>query len=359
MRALIIGITASLAFGVSGAFIKPLLENGWSPAAAVAMRTLIAGLVLVPFAVKAIDGNWRSLRTARGRIISMALIGVAGTQLTYFIAVQRIPVGTAILIEYLAPILLVLFAWATTRVIPKKVVLVGSAVAIVGLVLVVGPASISGDLVGVFAALLAAIGAATYYLIAARPSEGLPPVALAASGLLLGSLVLAILGVIGVLPFTAAFTDMPFLGGTSPWWVLLGIVAVIGTAIAYATSIIATGMLGSRLMSFIGLLEVVFAAMFAWLLLGETLGVMQLLGGLFILAGIAFVHSERPAPIEVVTIVSDEEAELVDVELPQAKLPEAELPEAGLPEGELIETQPLSQQPEPDGNLESAASTPG
>lgn len=307
MKALIIGLTASLAFGVSGAFIKPLLENGWSPAAAVAMRTIVAGLVLAPFATAALHKKWHTLWRARWRVAGMALIGVAGTQLAYFIAVQRIPVGTAILIEYLAPILLVVFAWATTRVIPKKVVLIGAAIAIAGLVLVVGPGSISGDLVGVFAAFLAAIGAASYYLIAARPSEGLPPVALAATGLLFGSAVLTGLGVIGVLPFTATFTEVPFLSGAAPWWVPLGIVAVIGTAIAYAASIMATGMLGSRLMSFIGLLEVVFAAMFAWLLLGEALGVVQLLGGLLILAGIAFVHSERPAPIEVVTVVPDDE----------------------------------------------------
>ncbi len=327
MKALIIGITASLAFGVSGAFIKPLLENGWSPAAAVAMRTAVAGLVLAPFAIKALRGKWGTVWRSRGRIAAMALIGVAGTQLAYFIAVQRIPVGTAILLEYLAPILLVLFAWATTRVIPKKVVLIGSAIAIVGLVLVVGPGSIGGDLVGVFAAFLAAIGAATYYLVAARPSQGLPAVALAALGLLLGPLVLALLGIIGVLPFTAAFTDMPFLDGTAPWWVPMGVVAIVGTAVAYATSIIATGMLGSRVMSFVGLLEVVFAALFAWLLLGENLGALQLVGGVLILAGIAFVHSERPAPIETVTVVSDDEAEL---DLPGT-----------------------------DGKLESAASTPG
>lgn len=339
MKALIIGIAASLAFGVSGAFIKPLLENGWSPTAAVAMRTLMAGLVLVPFAIAALRGKWSTVRAARWRILGMALIGVAGTQLAYFVAVQRIPVGTAILIEYLAPILLVLFAWATTRVIPKKVVLTGSAVAIAGLVLVVGPGSISGDLIGVFAAFVAAIGAATYYLIAARPSNGLPPAALAASGLLLGSLVLALLGVAGVLPFTAAFTDMPFLGGMAPWWVLLGIVAVIGTAIAYAASIFATGMLGSRLMSFIGLLEVVFAAMFAWLVLSETLELVQLLGGALILVGIAFVHSERPAPIEVVTIVSDH-----DAQLPESSLPGAVLPPVAL---------------QGDAGRESAASTPG
>ncbi|MGL4339556.1 MAG: EamA family transporter [Rhodoglobus sp.] len=297
MKAVIIGLISLLAFGVSGAFIKPLLENGWSPAAAVTLRTLIAALVLIPFAINALRANWGSLWRARWRIIGLALLGISGSQLAYFTAVQRIPVGMAILIEYLAPILLVLFAWATTRVIPHKVVLLGAVIAMAGLVLVVGPESISIDLIGVCAAFLAAVGTASYYLIAARPAEDLPPLALATVALLLSSGLLAALGVIGVLPFAVAFTDMPFLTGTAPWWVPLCIVAVIGTALAYAANIVATGMLGSRLMSFIGLLEVVFASVFAWLLLGESLGLLQLLGGALIVAGILCVYSARSSPV--------------------------------------------------------------
>ena len=293
-KALLIGVLASLSFGVSGALMKPLLENGWSPTAAVAMRTAIAGIVLLPFALASLRGKWGTIKRARWRILGMALVGVAGTQLAYFMAIQRIPVGSAILLEYLAPILLVGFAWATTRRMPKPVVLVGSAVAIAGLVLVVGPGSLGvTDVLGVGAALLAAVGAASYYLIAARPSEGLPPIALASFGLLLGSATLAGLGSTGILPFTAVFDSVPFAGTDAPWWVPLGIVAVVGTAVAYASSIAATSWLGSRLMSFVGLLEVVFAAMFAWILLGEALSPLQLLGGVLILAGIAFVHSEK------------------------------------------------------------------
>ena len=298
-KALFIGVLASLSFGVSGALMKPLLENGWSPTAAVAMRTAIAGIVLLPFAIASLKGKWGTVKTARYRILGMALVGVAGTQLAYFIAIQRIPVGSAILLEYTAPILLVGFAWATTRRMPHRVVLIGAAIAIAGLVLVVGPGSLAGvtDVLGVAAALLAAIGAASYYLIAARPSEGLPPIALAAFGLLLGSATLAILGSLQILPFTAVFDAVPFAGMQAPWWVPLGIVAIVGTAIAYASSIAATAWLGSRLMSFVGLLEVVFAAMFAWILLGEALSPLQLLGGVLILTGIAFVHSEKK-PVE-------------------------------------------------------------
>ena len=301
VRGLIIAVAASLAFGTSGAFIKPLLEAGWSPAAAVAVRTLIGGILLTPFALFALRGRWAALWRGRWRVLALALVGVAGCQLVYFMAITRIPVGTAILVEYLAPVLLVLFAWATTRKMPKPVVLIGSAVAIAGLVLVVGPGPlVSVDPVGIFFAFLAALGAAGYYLIAGRPSDGLPGVALAWGGLLFGSFMLFVVGATTVVPFQMVFTDVSFSGTTAPWWVLLGIVAVFGTAIAYAASIIATGMLGSRLMSFVGLLEVVFATIFAWVLLGEVLTFSQLLGGVLILAGILFVYSEQRVtmPIE-------------------------------------------------------------
>lgn len=297
----VLAVLASLAFGTSGAFIKPLFEAGWSPAAAVALRTLAGAIVLAPFAIVALRGKWSTVWRGRWRILGMALIGVAGCQLVYFMAVERIPVGTAILVEYTAPVLLVLFAWATTRRLPRVVVLVGSAISIVGLVLVIGPGALNSvDLLGVFFAFLAAIGAAGYYLVAARPSEGLPGVALASAGLLVGSLSLFIVGGLHAVPFTMVFTEVSFLGGTAPWWVPLGIVVLFATAVGYATSIAATGMLGSRLMSFIALLEVVFATLFAWLLLGESLTLIQLLGGALILVGIVFVYSERRAraPIE-------------------------------------------------------------
>jgi len=300
-RGLLIGLLASLTFGTSGAFIKPLLESGWSPAAAVTMRAGVAGLVLLPVALVSLRGRWDALWRARWRILGMALIGVAGTQLVYFAAIQRVPVSTALLIEYLAPLLLVAFVWATSRRMPRPVVLIGSVVAIGGLVLVIGPGSlVAADGLGLVFAGLAAVGCAIYYVIAARPSDGLPPVAFAAAGLVFGAIALGIVGAIGIVPFTATFGEVPLLGASAPWWVPIAIVAVVSTAVAYVASIAASEMLGSRLMSFVGLLEVVFASLFAWVLLGEALSPLQLLGGVLILVGIAFVRSEKQtdAPIE-------------------------------------------------------------
>ena len=120
--------------------------------------------------------------------------------------------------------------------------------------------------------------------------------ALAAAGLVLGGLALGLVGLIGIVPFEAPDVDIQFFGATVGWWVPLLIVGIIATGFAYVASITASEMLGSRLASFAGLLEVVAAAVYAWLLLGEALTPLQLVGGVLILAGIAFVRSEKKSP---------------------------------------------------------------
>ncbi|GAA1001914.1 EamA family transporter [Subtercola frigoramans] len=293
---LAIAVVAALTFGTSGVFIKPVLEAGWSPAAAVTVRALVGGIVLAPFAIASLRGSWAALWRARWRITLMALIGVAGTQLAYFAAIQRIPVGTAVLIEYLSPLLLVVFVCVRSRALPKAVVLVGSVLALVGIVLVVSPGGAAAlDPIGLVLALAAMVGCAIYYVVAAQPSDGLPPVALAGFGLLLGGVLLGIIGATGLVPFTATFGEVGFFGGVAPWWVPLAFVGVVSTAIAYATSITASEILGSRIASFAGQLEVVAATVFAWLLLGETLSIAQLIGGALIVAGIVFVRLEKTA----------------------------------------------------------------
>lgn len=291
---LLVAVLAAVSFGTSGALAKPMLEAGWSPTAAVTARALTAGIVLLPIALYSMRGRWAALWLGRWRVLGMGIIGVASTQLAYFAALQTIPVSTALLIEFLAPLILVGFVWVTTKRMPRRTVLLGSALAVSGLVLVIGPGAIRAvDPVGVLFAFGAAVACAVFFVVAARPAQGLPPIALAAFGLLVGGGALGLLGITGLLPFTAAFTDLSLLGVVTPWWVSLLALAVISTAIAYAAGITAAGILGSRLSSFAGLLEVIFASLFAWVLLGEMLTSLQLLGGLLILGGIAAVGEER------------------------------------------------------------------
>ena len=299
---LLIGVLASLAFGTSGALAKPLMEAGWSPAAAVTFRAGLAGLVLLPFAAKALRGRWDTVWRARWRILGMALIGVAGTQLVYFASLQRIPVSSALLIEYLAPLLLVAWVAIATKRLPGPIVIVGAVIAVGGLLLIIGPVG-GGDPLGYVFAAVAAVGCALYYVIAARPAHGLPPVVLACFGLIVGAASLGLVGLTGLVPFEVALTEVHALGAVVPWWAPLLVLAAT-TAVGYATSIHASQVLGSRLMSFVGMLEVVFASLFAWLVLGENLGLFQVLGGILILAGIACVRAEKAvdAPVEAVPV---------------------------------------------------------
>jgi drug/metabolite transporter (DMT)-like permease len=291
-----LGLAAGLAFGAGGVFVKPLLESGWSPGAAVLARISVAALLLLVPGLIALRFDLRPLWRAKWTVLVYGLVAVAGVQFAFYASLERIPVSTTLLIEYLAPIALVLFAWVRTRRMPQRIVLAGSVLAIAGLVLVIGPGGGSLDPLGLLFAAVAMIGVCVYYAIGERAAEQLPPVALIAAGFVVGALALALTGLVGLLPMEATFTDVPFLGGTAPWWVPLLTVGAFSTAFAYVAGLAAIRMLGSRLAAFLGLSEVVFAGIVGWILIGEALGPLQILGGLLILGGIICVRLERPAP---------------------------------------------------------------
>jgi drug/metabolite transporter (DMT)-like permease len=138
-------------------------------------------------------------------------------------------------------------------------------------------------------ALGATVGAATYFLVSADDRVGLPPVALAGGGLLVGTLALLLGGAVGVLPMAASTADATLGDATLPWWLLVGLLGVVTAALAYVTGIAAGRRLGSRVASFVALSEVLMAVLFAWLLLDELPTTTQLLGGLLVLAGVVLV----------------------------------------------------------------------
>ena len=298
---LLLAVISAAAFGVSGALGKGLLETGWSSGAVVIARNGIGAVLLAPVTIRTL----RSTRLGRrqwGTIAIYGLLAVAGTQVFFFNAVERLSVGVALMVEYLAPFLLVGWAWSRTRVRPGARTLLGGAFALLGMGLVVdllGSAEV--DLIGLAWALAAAIGLAAFYYLSARPMEGVPSVALAGSGIAAGTVVLAALGLVGVLPMRASTADAVLLGSTRPWWLIVIALGVISCVVAYVTGILAASRLGERVASFVGLTEVLFAVLFAWLLLDELPGLAQLVGGILILTGLVLVQSDKPTPHEVVS----------------------------------------------------------
>src|SRR5688572_7379772 len=196
-----IALFSSAVFGLSGSFAKALLETGWTPGAAVTARLTGAALILAVPAIPALRGRWHQLRENWLTIVLFGLIGVAACQLFYFNAVSLLSVGVALLLEYLAPVLIVLWLWAASRKRPRPLTVAGSLLSLGGLVLVLDlTGAVKVDVVGVLWGMAAAVCLAIYFFITAKENDTLPPIVLASGGLLVGAALMWLAAATGLLP---------------------------------------------------------------------------------------------------------------------------------------------------------------
>ena len=287
---LMFAVVSAVSFGLSGALARGLLETGWSAGAMTLVRISLGAAALTPFGLLALRGRWVLLRRNLALLVGYGVVAVAGAQFCYFSAVQHMQVGPAILIEFTAPAAVVVFLWLRRGQRPGRMTLAGAVLAALGLVLVLDLVS-GADLSvrGVAWALGAMVGCATYFIISADEDNGLPPLVLAWVGLLVGALALGLLALVGLLPMHGSTEATSYAGVDLPWWVPLVLLGLVTCAVSYVAGIAAGRRLGSRLASFVALLEVLASVGWAWLLLDELPGAVQLVGGLLILAGVVAV----------------------------------------------------------------------
>ena len=294
--ALAVALLSSAVFGLSGSFAKSLLDTGWTSTSAVAVRMGGAALVLLVPALIALHGRWHQVRENWKTILAFGFIGVAGCQFFYFNAVARLSVGVALLLEFLAPVLMVLWIWASTQRRPGGKTIGGALAAVTGLVLVLDiTGEVRVDPVGVLWGLAAAVCLAIYFFITARQNDSLPPLVLATGGMLVGAVTMLLLGATGVLPTGFNTDDVVLAGVVTSWWVPLAGLVLLSTVLAYVTGIVAARRLGSRVASFVSLTEVLFAVLWAWLLLSELPRPIQLAGGALIVLGVVLVRADKRA----------------------------------------------------------------
>lgn len=293
---LLLALVSATSFGMSGALVRGLLDAGWSTGAAVTARVGIAALVLTGPALLSLRGRWELVRRNAGLLLRYGIISVAGCQFAFFSAVAHLQVGIAILIEYTAPVAVVTWLWLRYGHRPGRLTVAGGAVSAVGLLLVLDLTGAAVSLVGIGWALLAMLGTATFFVLSAQQGNGLPPLVLAAGGLLVGAVALALAGLVGLVPLHAATARVAYTPAEVPWWGAVLILGTVTAALSYTTGIAAGRRLGSRLASFVALSEVVAALVWAWLLVGELPRAAQIAGGVLILAGVVVVKlGERPA----------------------------------------------------------------
>lgn len=289
-------VASAAAFATSGAFAASLLEAGWTPAAAVTVRVALGAAVLTIPAVRHLG---RAPRPSVGRVRGVAtygLVAVAGAQLCYFNAVQSLSVAVALLLEYSGVLLVVAWLWLREGQRPRRLTVAGAVIAVVGLALVLdllGNAQL--DPAGVAWAFGAAVGLATYFVLSAGTDDALPPLVVAWGGLAIGGLVLAVAGALGIVAVRAPLDDVVLAGASTSWVVPVLGLALVAAAFAYVTGIAAARALGATLASFVGLTEVLFAVLFAWVLLGQVLTPWQFVGGALVVAGVTLVRLDELA----------------------------------------------------------------
>ncbi|GAA0465411.1 EamA family transporter [Streptomyces sp. NPDC046215] len=291
-----LALVSALAFGGSGVAAKPLILAGLDPLHVVWLRVAGAALVLLPVAWR-----HRALVTRRPALLAgFGLLAVAGVQACYFAAISRIPVGVALLVEYLAPALVLGWVRFVQRRPVSRAAAVGVVLAVGGLACVVEVWSgLSFDAVGLLLALGAACCQVGYFVLSDHGSDGdepADPVGVIAYGLLIGALVLTAVARPWSMDWSLLAGSADMNGTSVPAALLLAWIVLVATVVAYLTGVISVRRLSPQVAGVVACLEAVIATVLAWVLLGETLSAPQVVGGAVVLLGAFIAQSSTPKP---------------------------------------------------------------
>lgn len=292
--ALIISI---LLFASNGSVSKSLLVSGIDATRLSQIRVTGAFLVLLVFALFLVRDQLKVKRPELIPIISYGIIGVALVQFLYFVAIERMPIGVALVIEYTAPVLVALWARFGEKEPVKKRVWLALALTLFGLSLVTNIWNgFTLDSIGFIAATLAAVSLAIYFITGEKLVQKRSALAIVTLAFGASTIFWAI-----ILPWWNFDTDI-FSGQVSfpenssnmvsislmMLWMI-----VMGTIAPFFLSFVALSHLKARTVAIVGTLEPVFASAVAFFVLNESLLAIQLLGGVVVIVGVVLAESAK------------------------------------------------------------------
>lgn len=286
-------LTAATLWAVNGAVSKVILDEGVTSLRLSEVRSTGAfvGLALAVALVAP-----KRLRVRREELPMLVLFGVAGlafVQWFYFVAIHRMALGVALLIQYLAPLLVALFARYFMHVRVRRRIWLALGLALVGLSFVLeiwGSADLDG--IGVGASLLAATSYALYILVAEREIGRRDAISLTTYGFLFASLFWAVVQPWWTFP-TGVFDDAAGGAWGLPLWALMAWMVVLGTIVPFGLLVGSLAFIPATRAAITAMIEPVAATVVAWVWLGETLGAAQLAGGALVLSGIVLAQTAR------------------------------------------------------------------
>jgi drug/metabolite transporter (DMT)-like permease len=293
-------LAAAALFAVNGSVSTLVLQAGVPATRLTSLRC--AGAALALLVVLAIVAPER-LRITWREVPFLAVFGVVGialTQFLYYVAIGRMPVGIALVFEMTAPVLIALYVWLVRREKVRSRLWVSLLLSLSGLVLVAEVWRDGGslDLVGVVAALVAALCLATYYLMGERGAVTRDPVTLTCWSFVAAAVFWSIAA--PWWEFDGAVLDgrVAISVGSAqvPLWVLVAWIVVLGAVVPFWLSIAALQHLAPTTAGLVATVEPVFASIVAWLWLEQVLSGWQIAGGAVVLAGIGLAQTARSAP---------------------------------------------------------------
>jgi len=289
---------AAVLWGVNGTVSKVILSSGVSSLRLTEVRC--AGAFIGLAAILAIRAPER-MRVAWRELPFLALFGIGGlafVQWFYFLAIHRVPIGIALLVQYLAPLLVALWARFVYHEPVRRRIWLALALALGGLALIVDIGTgggISGA--GLVFSLAAAATYMLYLLLAERAVGVRGAVALLFWGFGFATLFFSLLAPWWSFPGHRVGADVSLLGHLSarhlPVWVLITWLVCLGTIIPFFLLVSALRQLTATRVAIIAMLEPVVATVVAWVWLGETLSAPQLAGALVVLAAIVLAQTAR------------------------------------------------------------------
>jgi drug/metabolite transporter (DMT)-like permease len=293
-------LAAAALFAVNGSVSTLVLQAGVPATRLTSLRC--AGAALALLVVLAIVAPER-LRITWREVPFLAVFGVVGialTQFLYYVAIGRMPVGIALVFEMTAPVLIALYVWLVRREKVRSRLWVSLLLSLSGLVLVAEVWRDGGslELVGVAAALVAALCLATYYLMGERGAVTRDPVTLTCWSFVAAAVFWSIAA--PWWEFDGALLDGRVaisLGSAQlPLWVLVAWIVVLGAVVPFWLSIAALQHLAPTTAGLVATVEPVFASIVAWLWLEQVLSGWQIAGGVVVLTGIVLAQTARSAP---------------------------------------------------------------
>jgi drug/metabolite transporter (DMT)-like permease len=292
-----IAIAATL-FAVNGSVSKVVLSSGLSALELAQIRNTAAAILFFVFLIVVAPSRLRVDRRELLFLVAFGIVGIALVQWLYFVAIDNLPVGVALLIEFTAPLFVALFARLVYKEHVRRRLWVSVGLCLTGLALVVELWSgVAFSTVGVTAAFGGALSLTAYLLMAERERRHRDAASLSFYGFLFATLLWAVVQPLWSFPWDVLDDDVSLQGNLSeysaPVWALVAFIVVIGTMVTFSLLTGSLKHISATRASIVATLEPVVATVIAWAWLGESFGPTQLVGGAIVIAGILVAQSAR------------------------------------------------------------------